>query len=167
MGGRSYMLAARVPMPPEAYATWLADPVPGLEAIDNPADAWPDWSWTGKATPAELIARRAGQGFNIARHRDGHLEVYLYDYHVDLYHTQAELLMLAGAARFVPAGRSGPAMFWGGDVYPDLPLGEDRPHAVLLVGSGRARFLTDCPLPELIEQLRPVETDFLAGVDES
>jgi hypothetical protein len=112
-------------------------------------------------TPLDRLAERAAGGMTLARHRDGALEVYLYDYHGDTYGTQTELLMLAGAARFADA--DAPVMFWGGDVYPDLPLGGDLPLAVLLVDRDGARFVDRYPLDALLTGLRPVEAVFVAA----
>ncbi|MFF5232853.1 hypothetical protein [Dactylosporangium sp. NPDC000521] len=174
-----------MPMSRAGFDGWLAAPLPGLDVIANPAAMWTgwaidgadaDWDLTALAgspaavagiraararTPLELLAARAAGGFTLARHRDGALEIYLYDYHADPYSTQTDLLMLAGAGRFADAGA--PVMHWGGDVYPDLPLGGDRPLAVLLVDRDGARFTDHYPVGALIESLRPVEAAFLAA----
>lgn len=190
MGGRSFMLATRMPMSRTGFDAWLGTPLPGLDAIDNPAAMWtgwagqanqagePDWDLTAIAdspaavaairdarggTPLQLLAARAAHGVTLARHHDGALEVYLYDYHGDVYGTQTELLMLAGAGRF--ADESAPVMFWGGDVYPDLPLGGDLPLAVLLVDGAGARFVDRYPVDALIGRLRPVEAAFLTAAE--
>ncbi len=187
MGGRSFMVSTRMPMSRAGFDAWLGTPLPGLDAIANPAAMWtgwaadggePDWDLTQIAgspaavagirdarasTPLRLLAARAAGGVTLARHRDGALEIYLYDYHGDEYGTQTDLLMLAGAGRFADEGA--PVMSWGGDVYPDLPLGGDLPLAVLLVGAGGARFVDRYPVDALIGQLRPVEAAFLAAAE--
>lgn len=114
--------------------------------------------------PLRRLAARAAAGYTLARHHDDALEIYLYDYHGDVPGTQEDLLMLAGAGRFADAGA--PVMYWGGDVYPDLPLGGDRPLAILLVDRDGARFVDSYPVAALIERLRPVEAAFLAAVDD-
>ena len=185
MGGRSYMLATRMPMSRGGFDAWLTTPLPGLDVIANPAAMWtgwvedaedPDWDLTAIAgypaavagirdaragTPLRLLAARAAQGVTVARHHDGALEVYLYDYHGEGYTTQTELLMLAGAGRFADA--AAPVMYWGGDIYPDLPLGGDQPLAVLLVARASARFVDRYPVGALIAALRPAEAAFLAA----
>ncbi|WP_327001964.1 hypothetical protein OHA72_43620 [Dactylosporangium sp. NBC_01737] len=184
MGGRSYMLATRMPMSRAGFDAWLATPLPGLDVIDNPAAMWtgwtdadaPDWDLAAiadhpaavaairdarTATPLRLLAARAAGGVTLARHHDGALEIYLYDYHADAYSTQTDLLMLAGAGRF--AEEAAPVMYWGGNVYPDLPFGGDGPLAVLLVDRAGARFVDRYPLDALIGRLRPVEAVFVAA----
>ncbi|MEV4510329.1 hypothetical protein AB0K00_15345 [Dactylosporangium sp. NPDC049525] len=187
MGGRSYMLATRMPMSRAGFDAWLAAPLPGLDVIDNPAAMWtgwaddagdPDWDLAEIAgypaavaairdaragTPLRLLAARAAGGVTLARHHDGALEVYLYDYHADVYGTQTSLLMLAGAGRFAETDEATPVMYWGGNVYPDLPLGGDGPLAVLLVDRAGARFVDRYPLDALIGRLRPVEAVFVAA----
>ncbi|MDG6106694.1 hypothetical protein Daura_29010 [Dactylosporangium aurantiacum] len=183
------MVAARIPMPRAGFDTWLRTPLPGPDAIANPAAMWTgwaadgagtDWDLTGLAgspaaaagirearagTPLQRLATRATRGVTVARHHDGALEVYLYDYHGDTYGTQTDLLMLAGAARFATA--DSPVLHWGGDVYPDLPLNGDPPLAVLLVGPSGARFVARFPLDAPITRLRPVEATFLAAAEAS
>ncbi|MEV4134990.1 hypothetical protein AB0J72_22790 [Dactylosporangium sp. NPDC049742] len=185
MSGRSYMVATRMPMSRAGFDDWLVAPLPGLDVIANPAAMWTGWAIDGAGTdwdladlagypaavagiraarartPLELLAARAAGGFTLARHRDDALEIYLYDYHGDVYSTQTDLLMLAGAGRFADAGA--PVLHWGGDVYPDLPLGGDQPLAVLLVDRDGARFTDRHPVGALIESLRPVEAAFLAA----
>jgi hypothetical protein len=178
------MLATRMPMSRAGFDAWLAAPLPGLDVIGNPGAMWagwvddagePDWDLAElagspaavtairadrAATPLRRLAARAAAGVTLARHHDGALEVYLYDYHGDVYGTQTDLLMLAGAGRFAEEGAA--VMYWGGEVYPDLPLGGDRPLTVLLVEPGGARFVDRHPVGALIERLRPVEAAFLA-----
>ncbi|WP_030266862.1 hypothetical protein [Streptomyces sp. NRRL B-24484] len=72
--------------------------------------------------------------------------------------------MLAAAGRSAPDGTETAVMYRGGDVAPGLPTAGSRPLAVLLTGPTRARFTDRHPLAALIEQLRPVEADFLAAV---
>ncbi|GAA1620993.1 hypothetical protein GCM10009679_27240 [Saccharothrix algeriensis] len=182
------MVAARIPMSRTGFEGWLSTPLPGVEAVENPDAMWRGWGNDGAAadwalgqlaaypavaagilaaragTPLDRLAERAAGGMTLARHRDGALEVYLYDYHGDSYGTQTDLLMLAGAGRFADAGAESAVLHWGGHVYPDLPLSGDQPLAVLLVGSAAARFAYPHPVPALIEHLRPVEADFLAAV---
>ncbi|WP_432988367.1 hypothetical protein [Dactylosporangium sp. CA-233914] len=189
MGGRSYMVATRIPMSRAGFDSWLTTPLPGLDVIENPRDMWRGWALDGqdadwefaaiadspaavagfredrRRTPVELLAARAATGFTLARHREQALEIYLYDYHADVYNTQTELLMLAGAGRFADA--EGAVMYWGGNVYPDLPIDGDEPLAVLLAGADGARFAGRYPVDRLIEQLRPVEAAFLGAVVDS
>ncbi len=170
------------------FTGWLGAPLPEAEVIENPDAMWrgwdndgadPDWALGHLAehpaavagiraaragTALDRLAQRAAGGTMLARHRDGALEVYLYDYHGDPYATQTDLLMLAGAGGFADGGAESAVLHWGGHVYPDLPLGGDRPLAVLLVGPAGARFAYPHPVPALIEHLRPVEADFLAAV---
>ncbi|MGV9313823.1 hypothetical protein ACWDR0_16780 [Streptomyces sp. NPDC003691] len=187
MGARSFMLAARIPMSREGFEEWLRTPLPGLDIIENPSamyTGWaadgtaPDWDLTGIAarypqavagiradlakTPGQLLAPRAADGGDLLRHRDGALEVYLYDYHGEETSTRTQLLMLAGAGRFTPPGTEAPVMYWGGDIDPGLPMPGDKPLAVLLVTAARSRFVADYPLDELNAELAPVEADFLA-----
>ncbi|GAA3220629.1 hypothetical protein GCM10010532_050420 [Dactylosporangium siamense] len=181
------MLATRMPMSRTGFEAWLDAPLPGLDIIENPAAMWtgwvddagdPDWDLADLAgypaavtaireargsTPRRLLAARAAGGSTVARHHDGALELYLYDYHADTYGTQTSLLMLAGAGRHAEAGAATPVLHWGGDVYPDLPLGGDQPLAVLLVDRAGARFVDRYPVDALIERLRPVEAVFLAA----
>ncbi|WP_030266859.1 hypothetical protein [Streptomyces sp. NRRL B-24484] len=101
MGGRSFMVAARIPMPREGFDAWLRTPPPGPGAIDNPSamytgwaldGAEPDWGLTAlaayPAAVAAILAARAATGLTPARHRDGAPEVYLYDYHGAEHRTQ-------------------------------------------------------------------------------
>ncbi|WP_238011120.1 hypothetical protein KZZ52_22520 [Dactylosporangium sp. AC04546] len=180
MGGRSYMVATRMPMTRAAFDEWLTTPLPGLDAIANPAEMWTGWFLDGEvpdwepeapayraeraSTPQRVLAQRASGGYTVARHRDGMLECYLYEYHRDVWQTQTELLMFAGAGRFADA--EAPVMHWGGEVYPDLPLGSDVPLSVLLAGPSGARFVASYPLDELLATLRPVEAAFLGATDE-
>jgi hypothetical protein len=187
MGGRSFMLATRMPMSRGGFDEWLRTPLPVLDIILNPSAMYagwasdgvdPDWDLTAIAdypaasaairadrgkTPLQLLAARAAQGFTLVRHHDDALEAYLYDYHGDPYSAQTELLMLAGAGRFAHGDIETPVMYWGGDVYPDLPLGGDPPLAVMVVGNTRAWFVGNYPIDTLIADLRSVETDFLAA----
>jgi hypothetical protein len=175
------MLATRLPMPRSSFDAWLTTPVPGLDVIENPSamfTGWdndgsdPDWDPTETAgspagrskTPRHLLAARAAGGFTLARHRADALEIYLYDYHYDLSTTQTDLLMLAGAGPFMSDDADEPVMFWGGYVYPDLPINGDKPLAVMMVGTDRARFVDAYPIGSLIEKLRPIEADFLGAV---
>ncbi|RKE02741.1 hypothetical protein [Catellatospora citrea] len=186
MGGRSYMLATRMPMSREGFDAWLHTPLPGHDVITNPDEMWlgwaaedmtPDWELTAIAdspaavatyrqsrtrTPRELLAARAAGGFTLARHHDGALEIYLYDYHADTYGTLTDLLMLAGAGRFADA--EAPVAYWGGDVHPGLPFDDGSVLAVLLVGRTAARFTAAYPFAALAGQLRPVEEAFLGAV---
>ncbi|MDX3695105.1 hypothetical protein PV726_33160 [Streptomyces europaeiscabiei] len=118
---------------------------------------------TGTRAPCNCSPPRAAQGFTLLRHRGEALEVYLYDYHGEETSTQTALLMLAGAGRFAHADTETPVMYWGGDLYPDLPMNGDQPLAVMLVTATRARFVDTYPLDTLITVLRPVEADFLAA----
>lgn len=171
------------------FDAWLRTPLPGPDVIADPAAMWTGWAADGAGTdwdlaglagypaavagirearagtPLQRLAERTAQGVNVARHHDGALEVYLYDYHGDTYGTQTDLLMLAGAGRF--AEEEAAVLHWGGDVYPDLPLGGDLPLAVLLVGPGGARFVDRFPVDALIARLRPLEAAFLAAVEAS
>ncbi|MBE4735527.1 MULTISPECIES: hypothetical protein [Streptomyces] len=190
MGARSFMLATRTPMSRDGFDAWLRTPLPDLAVIDNPSamyTGWaldgadPDWDLTGLAagspqaaaairadrtrTPLDLLAPRA-HGYNLIRHRDEALEVYLYDYHGEASGTQTTLLMLAGAGRFAHPGTETPVLYWGGDVHPGLPMPGDEPLAVLLVGDTRARFVGTYPLDTLITALTPVESDFLTATAE-
>ncbi|SNX66622.1 hypothetical protein SAMN06272735_8519 [Streptomyces sp. TLI_55] len=191
MGARSFMLAARIPMSRDGFDEWLRTPLPGLDIIENPSamyagwaadGAAPDWDLTETAahspqavagiradrdkTPLQLLALRATGGFNLLRHRDEALEVYLYDYHGEATSTQTDLLMLAGAGRFAHRGTETPVMYWGGDIYPGLPVPGDEPLAVMLVTSTRARFVDTYPLDALITDLTPIETDFLTATED-
>ncbi|GGM55906.1 hypothetical protein GCM10007977_066970 [Dactylosporangium sucinum] len=174
------MVATRMPMTRAAFDEWLTTPLPGLDAIANPAQMWTGWLLDGetpdweadypsyqeerRSTPMRLLAGRAARGYTVARHHDGMLECYLYEYRLDVHQTQTELLMLAGAGRFADA--EAPVMHWGGEVYPDLPIGGDLPLAVLLTGPSGARFVSSYPVDELIASLRPVEAAFLGATDE-
>ncbi|XVU23159.1 hypothetical protein ACQPZJ_38750 [Actinoplanes sp. CA-054009] len=175
MSGRSFMLATRMPMPAPVYETWLDTPLPTLDVIENREAFETDWNLTAiaaspaavthyrqarESTPRRLLEARTG--LDIARHREGAVEIYLYDYHGDPYGTQTNLLMLAGAGRFLTAGT--PILHWGGDVDPGLPLPGHPPLAVLLAGPAGARFVPHYPLTDLIASLTPLETDFLAGL---
>ncbi|MFF6971435.1 MULTISPECIES: hypothetical protein [Streptomyces] len=186
MGARSFMLAARIPMARDGFDEWLSTPLPGLDLIENPSAMYagwaadgtdPDWDLTGIAahypqavagiradrekTPRQLLAPRGVDGGDLLRHRDGALEVYLYDYHGEPTSTQTQLLMLAGAGRFAHSGTEEPVMYWGGDIDPGLPMPGHKPLAVLLVTGTRARFVDTYPLDELCAELAPVEADFL------
>ncbi|MFI5914273.1 hypothetical protein [Dactylosporangium sp. NPDC051541] len=161
MSGRSYMVAARIPMPRAGFEAWLDTPVPALDAIAGRDAVWAEWTPV-EGTPRERLTARAALGWTLARHVDGVLELYLYDYHHAPDVTQAELLLLAAAGRRATAGSA--VMYWGGNVYPDLPLGGDEPIAVLLVGPDGARFTDRYRLAELLEQLRPAESAFLAAL---
>ncbi|GHJ47961.1 hypothetical protein Cs7R123_53030 [Catellatospora sp. TT07R-123] len=178
------MLAARIPMPRSGFEGWLDAPLPAVEVIANPDAMWTGWAADGAAadwdlaelaeypgavqtlleerrrTARELLAQRVPNGC-VARHRDGALEIYLYDYHADSYRTRTELLMLAGAGRFADEGRH-PVLHWGGNVYPDLPLAGDPPLSVLIVSRDGAAFTDRYPIEALIETLRPAEAAFLA-----
>ncbi|MGW0659786.1 hypothetical protein [Streptodolium elevatio] len=185
------MLATRIPMERDGFDAWLAAPLPGLDAIADPRAMYagwgadgsvPDWDLTELAdypaavaairadrerTPLELLAARAAGGFTLARHHDGALEIYLYDYHGESSTTHTELLMLAGAGRFARPGTESPVMFWGGDVDPGLPPRGHLPLVVMVVvGSGPARFVETYPVHELTDSLRTVEQAFLAAVVE-
>ncbi|WP_155368555.1 hypothetical protein [Catellatospora vulcania] len=188
MGGRSYMLATRVPMPRDGFDAWLATPLPDLDVIVNPDEVWrgwaggdvtPDWELTAIAdspaavavylanrarTPLELLAARAVGGFTLARHHGGALEIYLYDYHADAYGTLTDLLMLAGAGRFADGDAEVPVLYWGGDLHPGLPFDDGSVLSVLLVGRTAARFTAAYPFGALVERLRPVEEAFLGAV---
>lgn len=189
MGGRSFMLAARMPMSRDGFDAWLRTPLPGLDVIGNPSAMYagwgaddgadPDWDLTRigahypsavagiradrEKTPLELLAPRAAQGLTLLRHRAEALEAYLYDYHGEETSTHTDLLMLAGAGRFAHPGTETPVMYWGGDAHPGLPMGGDLPLAVMLVAGTGARFVGAFPLDTLIAELRPVEADFLAA----
>lgn len=90
----------------DGFDEWLRTPLPGPDIIENPSamytgwavdGAHPDWDLTETAahypqaaagiradrtkSPLQLLAPRAAQGFNLVRHRDEALEVYLYAYH--------------------------------------------------------------------------------------
>ena len=174
----------------DGFDAWLAAPLPGLDIVENPSAMYTGWAVDGAAadwelteiaghpkavagiradrgrTPLERLAARAARGFTLVRHRADALEVYLYDYHADGYGTQTDLLMLAGAGRFAAPDAEAAVMYWGGNVDPGLPVRGDDPLAVLLVGDARApraRFVDRHPLDALVEELRPVETDFLAA----
>lgn len=188
MGGRSYMLATRMPMSRDGFDAWLSTPLPDLGVIANPDEMWrgwaaddmmPDWALTAIAgspaavatyhadrtrTPLELLAARAAAGFTLARHHEGALEVYLYDYHADHYGTQTDLLMLAGAGRFAAGDAESPVLHWGGDVHPGLPFDDGSVLSVLLAGRTSARFTAAYPFAALVEVLRPVEQAFLGAV---
>ncbi|MEU7826331.1 hypothetical protein [Catellatospora sp. NPDC049133] len=188
MGGRSYMLATRMPMSRDGFDTWLSTPPPDLGVIANPdemwrnwaaADATPDWDLTEIAgspaaaatyranrtrTPLDLLAARAAGGYTLARHHEGALEIYLYDYHADHYAAQTDLLMLAGAGRFADGDAEVPVLYWGGDVHPGLPFDDGSVLSVLLVGGTQARFSAAYPFAALVEGLRTVEVAFLGAV---
>ncbi|GAA1405803.1 hypothetical protein [Catellatospora coxensis] len=188
MGGRSYMLATRMPMSRDGFDTWLSTPLPDLGVLANPDQMWrgwaaddvtPDWELTAIAdspaavatyranrtrTPLELLTARAAAGFTLARHHRDALEIYLYDYHADHYGAQTDLLMLAGAGRFADGGAEVPVLYWGGDVYPGLPSDDGSVLSVLLVGRTAARFTAAYPFAALVEGLRPVEEAFLGAV---
>ncbi|GAA1362989.1 hypothetical protein [Catellatospora chokoriensis] len=188
MGGRSYMLATRMPMSREGFDAWLHTPLPGRDVITNPDEMWlgwatadmaPDWELTAIAgspaavatyrasrtrTPLELLAARAAGGFTLARHHDGALEIYLYDYHADTHGTLTNLLMLAGAGRFADGNAETPVLYWGGDVHPGLPIDDRSVLSVLLVGRTAARFTARYPFPALTQRLLPVEEAFLGAV---
>ncbi|MEU9337967.1 hypothetical protein AB0D49_33200 [Streptomyces sp. NPDC048290] len=182
------MLATRIPMSRDSFDEWLRTPLPGLDIIENPSamyrgwaidGAAPDWHLTGTAahhqqavagiladrnkTPLQLLASRAAQGFTLLRHRDEAMEVYLYDYHGEETSTQTDLLMLAGAGHFALPGTEAPVMYWGGDIFPGLPMPGDKPLAIMLVTHTRARFVDTYPLDTLIANLTPIETDFLTA----
>ena len=186
MGARSFMLATRIPMSRGGFDEWLHTPLPGLDIIENPSAMYAGWAGDGAApdwdlaetaahypravagiradrdkTPVQLLAPRAAQGFNLLRHRDEALEVYLYDYHGEPTSTQTDLLMLAGAGRFAHPGTEAPVMYWGGDIDPGLPMPGDEPLAIMLVTHTQARFVDTYPLDTLIANLTPIETDFL------
>lgn len=188
MGARSFMLATRIPMSRGGFDEWLRTPLPGLNIIENPSAMYagwasdgtdPDWGLTEIAahypsalagiradrdrTPLQLLAPRAAQGLTLLRHRDEALEAYLYDYHGEQTGAQTCLLMLAGAGRFAHPGTETPVMYWGGDVYPGLPMPGDQPLAVLLVANTRSRFVHTCALDALIGNLTPSEADFLTA----
>ncbi|WP_327343450.1 hypothetical protein [Streptomyces europaeiscabiei] len=188
MGARSFMLATRTPMSRDGFDEWLRTPLPDLDVIENPSAMYagwvndgadPDWDLTELTvhhpsavtgiradrdkSPLQLLAPRAAQGFTLLRHCGEALEVYLYDYHGEETSTLTALLMLAGAGRFAHADTETPVMYWGGDLYPDLPVNGDQPLAVMLVTATRARFVDTYPLDTLIADLRPVEADFLAA----
>ncbi|MFJ6661261.1 hypothetical protein ACIQNG_33685 [Streptomyces sp. NPDC091377] len=188
MGARSFMLATRIPMSRDGFDEWLHTPLPGLDIIENPSAMYVGWAIDGAApdwdlaetaahypqavagiraerdkTPLQLLAPRAAQGFSLLRHRNEVLEVYLYDYHGEETSTQTDLLMLAGAGRFAHPGTEAPVMYWGGDVYPGLPMPGDEPLAIMLVTHTRARFVDTYPLDTLIANLTPIETDFLTA----
>ncbi|XVV10362.1 hypothetical protein ACQP2X_36770 [Actinoplanes sp. CA-131856] len=178
MSGRSYMTATRMPMPAESYERWLDTPLPSLDIIENPAAFETDWELTAIAgspaavahyraarasTPRRLLEAR--EGLDIVRYRDGAVEIYLYDYHGDTYRTQTDLLMLAGAGRFLAEDTA--VLHWGGDVHPGLPLDVQSPLAVLLTGPGGARFVTRYPIDDLIGALTPLESDFLAAAEQA
>lgn len=176
MGGRSYMLATRMPMSREGFDAWLAAPLAGLDVIANPDELWrgwaadgakPDWDLTEldrTRTPLELLAARAAGGFTLARHHDRALEIYLYDYHPDVHGTLTGLLMLAGAGRFADGDADTPVLYWGGDVYPGLPFDDHSVLSVLLVGRTAARFTARYPFAALTARLLPVEEAFLGAV---
>ncbi|MFF5078731.1 hypothetical protein ACFY36_16890 [Actinoplanes sp. NPDC000266] len=178
MSGRSFMTATRMPMPESSYETWLDTPLPPLDIIENRAAFDTDWELTAIAgspaavahyraartsTPRRLLEARKGLG--IVRYRDGAAEIYLYDYHHDTYGTQTDLLMLAGAGRFLAGDTA--VLHWGGDVHPGLPLNGQSPLALLLTGPGGARFTTRYPINDLIDVLTPLETDFLAAAEQA
>lgn len=188
MGARSFMLATRIPMSRDGFDEWLRTPLPGPDIIENPYamytgwavdGAHPDWDLTETAahypqaaagiradrtkSPLQLLVPRAAQGFNLVRHRDEALEVYLYAYHGEETSAQNDLLMLAGAGRYAHPGTEAPVLYWGGDIYPSLPMPGDEPLAVLLVTDTRARFVDTYPLDALITDLTPIETDFLTA----
>lgn len=188
MGARSFMLATRIPMSRDGFDEWLRTPLPRLDIIDNPSamyagwaadGATPDWDLAETAahspqavagiradrnkTPLQLLAPRTAQGLDLLRHRDEALEVYLYDYHGDETSTQTDLLMLAGAGRFAHPGTEAPVMYWGGDVYPGLPMPGDEPLAIMLVTDTRACFVDTYPLDTLLANLTRIETDFLTA----
>jgi hypothetical protein len=187
MGARSFMVAARIPMSRDSFDKWLITPLPGLSAIENPSAMYTGWAREGAdpdwglehchpeaatairaardSTPLLLLSDRTTKGVTLARHHRDALEIYLYDYYEDVHSAQTELLMLAGAGRFARSGSETPVLYWGGEVYPGLPMGGDRPLAVMVVGDARARFVETCSLGTLIEDLRPVEADFLAWED--
>ncbi|MDI1463090.1 hypothetical protein QEZ54_19105 [Catellatospora sp. KI3] len=185
MSGRSFMLATRVPMSRTGFEAWLDTPPPSLDVIENPAAMWTGWAAAGDAadwdltafadsphivaamradqrkTPRELLTDRVKTGGCVARHRDEALELYLYDYHADFYRTRTELLMLAGAGRYADVGAH-PVLFWGGNVYADLPIAGDPPLSVLVVSRAGAHFVDRYPIDALVESLRPIEAAFLA-----
>ncbi|MFB9412363.1 hypothetical protein [Dactylosporangium matsuzakiense] len=161
MSGRSYMVAARIPMTRAGFEDWLDTPVPGTGAIADAETVWPRWTPL-PGTPRARLTARAAQGWTLARHVGGVLELYLYDYHADAGTTQAELLLLAAAGRRATAETA--AMYWGGNGYPDLPFGGDEPIAVLLTGPDGARFTDRYRRPALLAHLRPAETAFLAAI---
>lgn len=188
MGGRSYMLATRMPMSRDGFDAWLSTPLPDLGVIANPDEMWrgwaaddtvPDWELTAIAdspaavtayranrarTPLELLAARAAGGFTLARHHDGALEIYLYDYHADVHGTHTDLLMLAGAGRFADGDAEVPVLYWGGDVHPGLPFDDGSILSVLLASGETARFTAAYPFAGLVDGLRPVEQAFLGAV---
>ncbi|MEV6521542.1 hypothetical protein AB0M43_06380 [Longispora sp. NPDC051575] len=188
MGARSFMVSARIPMPRSGFDAWLRATPPGVDVIANPGAMWTgwandgdqaDWELTGahpKArahyraewarTPLDRLTARAAAGQTLARHHDGALEVYLYDYYGDVAETQADLLMLAGASRYVAGGVTAPVLYWGGMVYPGLPAPGDPPLAVLLVDAHGARFTASYPMAALVGELGPVEQAYFdATVD--
>lgn len=196
MGARSFMLASRIPMSRYGFDEWLRTPMPCLDIIENPSAMYAGWAIDGAApdwdlaetaahypqavagiradrekTPLQLVAPRAAQGFDLLRHRNEALEVYLYDYHGEETSTQTQLLMLAGAGRFAQPGTEAPVMYWGGDVDPGLPMPGDEPLAIMLVTDTGVRFVDTYRLDTLIADLTRIETDFLTvnadGEDEA
>ncbi|GAB3831447.1 hypothetical protein ACFPIJ_29875 [Dactylosporangium cerinum] len=68
MGGRSYLLATRMPMSRAGFEAWLNAPLPGLDVIENPAAMWtgdvyPDLPLGGDQPLAVLLVDRAGARF--------------------------------------------------------------------------------------------------------
>ncbi|WP_433061947.1 hypothetical protein [Dactylosporangium sp. CS-033363] len=141
MSGRSYLLAARIPMSRTAFETWLDGP----EA-------------------RERLSARAADGTSLARHRDGILEVYLYDYYEAPDVTATELRLLTAAGRLADA--ESPIMYWGGDVSWELPLPGMDPITVMLVGPEGSRVTTAYRLDEVLTWLRPAEEAFLAAMED-
>jgi len=177
----SFMVAARIQMSRAGFETWLATPVPGVAAIENPARMYDGWSWHGKETPGQWpaperigtprdhVAQRIEQTcqgqpeLTILRHRDGALEAYFFNLGYGTF--DHALLILAAAKAFRSDEGEDLALYWaeaaGWLVEPD---GSDC-LAVLAIGAGRVRFVDSWDLSATVAALTPVQDSYFDLVE--
>ncbi|WP_433053472.1 hypothetical protein [Dactylosporangium sp. CS-033363] len=171
----SFLVAGRLPMSRESFEQWLDAPLPGEPAIANPAAMFTGWYWDGQDAPGNWSAAARGRTVRgwladrveaactgpsgtVLRHRDGALEVYLFDLGYWAPGVQAALLALAAAR---PSAES-LVLFWSetsGSLW--KPDGDGWLSALSVDESG-ARFVAGRDLTATVAGLRPVEAEFFA-----
>ncbi|KOV82920.1 hypothetical protein ADL03_23055 [Nocardia sp. NRRL S-836] len=171
----------------EGFEAWLGTPVADVGVIENPAEMFDGWLWTGRRadtgwesvggmTPREFFADRveasAGGDCGVLLYRDGALEAYLFHLGYVRWSVHTALLMLAAAGEFKSEPEEDTVLFWaetGANLWPADATGW---LSVLSVRKDGARFVATRDLTDVVAGLRPVESRFfelierLAGEEE-
>ncbi|MCF1592927.1 hypothetical protein [Streptomyces muensis] len=180
----TFLVAARIPMSRDGFEAWLSTPIPDVSRIANPAEMFDGWCWNGERadrewdsvdggiTPREFFSQAiekacfsASQDGCLVLYREGALEAYLFHFGYKQWNVHTALLMFAGAGEFKSETDEDTVLFWaetGGNLWDADDTGW---LAVLSVGKGEARFVSERDLTNTVAGLRPVESRFFDMIE--